>query len=34
MAVVDEMKAEGVYVFAGGLDHDSPAYAPTPPAAR
>jgi hypothetical protein len=27
MAVVDEMKAEGVYVFAGGLDHDSPAYA-------
>jgi hypothetical protein len=27
MAVIDEMKAAGVYVFAGGLDHDSPAYA-------
>jgi hypothetical protein len=25
--VVDEMKDAGVYVFAGGLDHESPAYA-------
>ncbi len=27
MAVVDEMVAAGVYVFAGGLDHASPTYA-------
>ena len=26
MAVTSEMKAEGVYVFAGGLDHAEPAY--------
>jgi hypothetical protein len=26
MAVVDEMKAAGVYVFAGGLEEDDPVY--------
>jgi hypothetical protein len=26
MAVVEEMKAAGVYVFAGGLEEDGPAY--------
>ena len=26
MGVVNEMKAAGVYVFAGGLDHGAPAY--------
>ncbi|WP_122818494.1 YciI family protein [Nocardioides pantholopis] len=26
MAVVNEMKAAGVYVFAGGLEEDAPAY--------
>ena len=26
MAVVNEMKAAGVYVFAGGLDEDGPVY--------
>ena len=26
MAVVDEMKAAGVYVFAGGLEEDGPVY--------
>jgi hypothetical protein len=26
MAVVNEMKAAGVYVFAGGLEEDGPAY--------
>ena len=26
MAVVDEMKAAGVYVFAGGLEVDGPVY--------
>lgn len=25
-AVVDEMKADGVYVFAGGLEEDGPIY--------
>jgi len=29
-AVVDEMKAAGVYVFAGGLEEDGPAYAADP----
>jgi hypothetical protein len=27
MAVVEEMKAAGVYVFAGGLEEDGPVYA-------
>jgi hypothetical protein len=26
MAVVDEMKAAGVYLFAGGLEEDGPVY--------
>ena len=26
LAVVDEMKAAGVYVFAGGLEEDGPVY--------
>ncbi len=26
MAVVEEMKAAGVYLFAGGLEEDAPAY--------
>ena len=26
MAVVNEMKAAGVYVFAGGLEEDGPVY--------
>ena len=26
MAVVDEMKAAGVYVFSGGLEEDGPVY--------
>jgi hypothetical protein len=30
MAVVEEMKAAGVYVFAGGLEEDGPAYAADP----
>jgi hypothetical protein len=32
LAVVDEMKAAGVYVFAGGLEEDGPVYGvdPTP----
>ena len=29
-AVVDEMKAAGVYVFAGGLEEDGPAYSADP----
>lgn len=29
-AVVEEMKAAGVYVFAGGLDQSAPAYAVDP----
>ena len=33
-AVVAEMKAAGVYVFAGGLEEeDGPSTAPTPPVA-
>ena len=30
MAVVDEMKASGVYVFAGGLEEDGPVYSADP----
>ena len=30
MAVVDEMKAEGVYVFAGGLEEDAPIFSADP----
>jgi hypothetical protein len=30
MAVVDEMKAAGVYVFAGGLQEDGPVYSADP----
>jgi hypothetical protein len=30
MAVVDEMKAAGVYVFAGGLEEDGPVYSVDP----
>jgi hypothetical protein len=30
MAVVDEMKAAGVYVFAGGLEEDGPVYGADP----
>lgn len=30
MAVVDEMKAAGVYVFAGGLEEDGPIYTADP----
>lgn len=30
MAVVDEMKAAGVYVFAGGLEEDGPVYSTDP----
>jgi hypothetical protein len=30
MAVVDEMKAAGVYVFAGGLEEDGPIYSADP----
>jgi hypothetical protein len=30
MAVVDEMKAAGVYVFAGGLEEDGPVYSADP----
>ena len=30
MAVVEEMKAAGVYVFAGGLEEDGPVYAASP----
>jgi hypothetical protein len=29
-AVVDEMKAAGVYVFAGGLEEDGPVYSADP----
>ena len=29
-AVVDEMKAAGVYVFAGGLEEDGPVYSAEP----
>jgi len=32
MAVVDEMKAAGVYVFAGGLEEDGPVYSADPTA--
>jgi hypothetical protein len=30
MAVVDEMKAAGVYVFAGGLEEEGPVYGVDP----
>ena len=30
MAVVQEMKAAGVYVFAGGLEEDGPVYSAQP----
>jgi hypothetical protein len=30
MAVVDEMNAAGVYVFAGGLQEDGPVYSADP----
>jgi hypothetical protein len=30
MAVVNEMKAAGVYLFAGGLEEDGPAYSADP----
>jgi len=30
MAVIDEMKAAGVYVFAGGLEEDAPIYSAEP----
>ena len=30
LAVVDEMKAAGVYVFAGGLEEDGPVYSADP----
>ena len=30
MAVVDKMKAAGVYVFAGGLEEDGPVYSADP----
>ena len=30
MAVVDQMKAAGVYVFAGGLEEDAPVHAVNP----
>ncbi len=30
MAVVNEMKAEGVYVFAGGLEEGGPVYSADP----
>ena len=30
MAVVEEMKAAGVYVFAGGLEEDGPIYSADP----
>ena len=30
MAVVDEMKEAGVYVFAGGLEEDGPVYSADP----
>ncbi|HEY0949288.1 YciI family protein [Nocardioides sp.] len=30
MAVVEEMKAAGVFVFAGGLEEDGPVYAVDP----
>ena len=30
MAVVSEMKAAGVYVFAGGLEEDGPVYSADP----
>lgn len=30
MGVVDEMKAAGVYVFAGGLEEDAPVYGVDP----
>lgn len=30
MAVVEEMKAAGVYVFAGGLEEEGPVYAVDP----
>ena len=30
MAVVDEMKAAGVYVFAGGLEEEGPVYSAVP----
>ncbi|MFN3602848.1 MAG: YciI family protein [Dietzia sp.] len=30
MGVVDEMKAAGVYVFAGGLEEDGPVYSVDP----
>ena len=30
MAVVDEMKAAGVYVFAGGLEEDGPVHSADP----
>jgi hypothetical protein len=30
MAVVNEMKAAGVYVFAGGLEEDGPVYSADP----
>ncbi|WP_182525976.1 YciI family protein [Nocardioides dongkuii] len=30
LAVVDEMKAAGVYVFAGGLEEGSPVYSAEP----
>jgi len=33
MAVTDEMKAAGVYVFAGGWRRTARSTAPTPPAA-
>lgn len=32
MAVVNEMKAAGVYVFAGGLEEDGPVYSVDPTA--
>jgi len=30
LAVVDEMRAAGVYVFAGGLEEDGPVYSADP----
>ncbi|GAA6525885.1 YciI family protein [Intrasporangium sp. DVR] len=30
MAVIDEMKAAGVYVFAGGLEEDGPVHSADP----
>jgi hypothetical protein len=30
MAVVEEMKAAGIYLFAGGLEEDGPVYAADP----